>query len=132
LQVCHLFISLNLAEELFLINLQWQNQRAHFTMLLEDKSQPLSRTPTQVYDIIELSDTEDRISVWSWCKTKLPHLIGTPLSILSWAFSLRFLLLLWRSLWDGSGGPGTVAACYFGTQVSLLSKYKHKLFHNHY
>jgi hypothetical protein len=95
-------------------------------MLLEDKSQPLTRNPPQVYDIVELSDTEDRTSIWSWCRSKLPHLIGTPLSILSWAFSLRFLLLLWRSLWTGNGRPGVVAACYFGTQISLLSMDKHK------
>ncbi|KAI4848303.1 nucleotide-diphospho-sugar transferase [Aureobasidium sp. EXF-8846] len=89
-------------------------------MLLEDKSQLLCENPVQVYDIVELPDAEDQKSIWRWCKTKLPHLIGTPLSILSWTFSLRFLLLLWRSLWSGSDRPGFVAACYFGTQVSLL------------
>jgi hypothetical protein len=90
-------------------------------MLLEDKSQPLCGNPAQVYDIIELSDEDYSKSIWQRCRTKLPYLIGTPLSILSWAFSLRFLLLLWRSLWDGSDRPGVVAACYFGTQISLLS-----------
>jgi hypothetical protein len=114
------------AEELCLINLQWQNQKAHLIMLLEDKSQPLARNPPQVYDIVELSDTEDEGSIWDWCKSKLPHLIGTPLSILSWAFSLRFLLLLWRSLWDGNDKPGIVASCYFGTQISLLSMNEQK------
>ncbi|KAH0383600.1 glycosyltransferase family 2 protein, partial [Aureobasidium melanogenum] len=89
-------------------------------MLLEDKSRPLSQDPREVYDIVELSDSEDHTPIWHWCTTTLPHLIGTPLSILSWAFSLRFLLLLWRSLWDGNGKPGIVAACYFGTQLSLL------------
>lgn len=101
-------------------------------MLLENKSQPLSGSLTQVYDIVELSDNEDERSIWSWCKMELPHLIGTPLSILSWAFSLRFLLLLWRSLWDGNGKPGIVAACYFGTQVSLLSMNWNPFFCNHY
>jgi len=90
-------------------------------MWLENKSQPLAGNLTQVYDVVELSDNEDQSSMWSWCKAKLPHLIGTPLSILSWAFSIRFLLLLWRSLWDRNGKPGIVAACYFGTQISLLS-----------
>lgn len=65
-------------------------------------------------------------SIWQWCKTKLPHLIGAPLSVLSWTFSLRFLLLLWRSLWSGSDRSGVVAACYFGTQVSLLSTNEQK------
>lgn len=90
-------------------------------MLLEDKSQLLCGNPAQVYDIVELSDTEDKKSIWRWYKTKIPHLMGIPLSILSWAFSLRFLLLLWRSLWSGSDRPGLVAACYFSTQISLLS-----------
>jgi hypothetical protein len=89
-------------------------------MLLEDKSQPLCGNPAQVYDIVELSDTENGNSPWQWCKTKVPHLIGTPLAILSWTFSFHFLLLLWRSLWSGSDRPSVVAACYFGTQVSLL------------
>jgi hypothetical protein len=95
-------------------------------MLLEDKSQPLCGNPAQVYDIVELSDTESKESIWQWCKTKLPHLIGAPLSVLSWTFSLRFLLLLWRSLWSGSDRSGVVAACYFGTQVSLLSTNEQK------
>lgn len=96
-------------------------------MFLEDKSRPLTQDPREVYDIVELSDSEDYHSpIWHWCTTKLPHLIGTPLSILSWAFSLRFLLLLWRSLWDGSGKPGLVAACYFGTQISLLGMDEHQ------
>jgi hypothetical protein len=90
-------------------------------MLLEDKLQPLCGNPAQVYDIIELTDTENKKSTLQWCTTKLPHLIGTPLSILSWAFSLRFLFLLWRYLWNENDRPGFVAACYFGTQVSLLS-----------
>ena len=132
LRVRSFFISSSLAEEMFLINLQWQDQEAHLIMLLENKSQPLSGSLTQVYDIVELSDNEDERSIWSWCKRKLPHLIGTPLSILSWAFSLRFLLLLWQSLWDGNGRPGIVAACYFGTQVSLLSMNYYPFFHSHY
>ncbi|CAD0032288.1 unnamed protein product [Aureobasidium pullulans] len=67
-------------------------------MLFDDKIQPYSLESRQDYDIVELADFEDESPVWTWCRTRLPHLIGTPLSILSWAFSLRFLLLLWRSL----------------------------------
>lgn len=90
-------------------------------MLFDDKIQPYSLESRQDYDIVELADFEDESTVWTWCRTRLPHLIGTPLSILSWAFSLRFLLLLWRSLPSG-GKPAVVASCYFITQVSLLSK----------
>lgn len=90
-------------------------------MLFDDKIQPFSLESRQDYDIVELADFEDESPVWTWCRTRLPHLIGTPLSILSWAFSLRFLLLLWRSLLSG-GKPGVVASCYFITQVLLLSK----------
>ncbi|THW82449.1 nucleotide-diphospho-sugar transferase [Aureobasidium pullulans] len=88
-------------------------------MLFDDKIQPYSLESRQDYDIVELADLEDESPVWTWCRTRLPHLIGTPLSILSWAFSLRFLLLLWRSLPSG-GKPAVVASCYFITQVSLL------------
>ncbi|KAI4727308.1 nucleotide-diphospho-sugar transferase [Aureobasidium sp. EXF-10728] len=89
-------------------------------MLLKDKSRPLSQHSREVYDVVEISETEDQPPLWQWCKTYLPHLIGTPLSILSWAFSLRFLLLLWRALCNGNGSPGVVATCYFGTQISLM------------
>ncbi|KAI5235203.1 nucleotide-diphospho-sugar transferase [Aureobasidium subglaciale] len=89
-------------------------------MISEDKSQLTFREASHVYEIVEITEAKHSSPIWYWCKTNLPHLVGTPLSVLSWVFSIRFLLLLWRFLWDKTEKPGIVAACYFATQVSLF------------